>query len=79
MKKFLTMAALAATLVVGSAGTAFAHGAPPCNDSDGDGAASGREYATHHIVSLATERGLGEDGHKPGSHQGFSVCDPSGS
>lgn len=53
---------------------AAAHSAPPCNDSDGDGSPSGREYAAHHISSLAKEGGLGNDGHKPGSHQGFSLC-----
>jgi hypothetical protein len=53
---------------------AAAHAAPPCNDSDGDGSPSGREYAAHHISFLAQEGGLGNDGHKPGSHQGFSLC-----
>jgi hypothetical protein len=56
---------------------AFAHSAGPCEDSDGDGRASGREYAQHHIRSLALEGGLGEGGHKPGAHQGFSICNAS--
>lgn len=77
MRKLLTTTAMAAALVLGSAGAALAHSAPPCNDSDGDGTASGREYAEHHIVPLATTGGMGEDGHKPGSHQGFSACDPA--
>ena len=48
--------------------------APPCNDTNGDGSPSGREYAEHHISALAKEGGLGNDAHKPGSHQGFSIC-----
>jgi hypothetical protein len=54
----------------------FAHSAPPCNDSDGDGSPSGKEYSEHHIVPLAQDGALGNDGHKPGSHQGFSLCEP---
>lgn len=57
---------------------AFAHQAGPCNDSDGDGEFSGREYAEHHIAFAAQAGALGNDGHKPGSHQGFSACNPSG-
>lgn len=55
-----------------------AQAAPPCNDADGDGSPSGQEYAQNHIRPLATTGGLGADGHKPGSHHGFSVCNPSG-
>jgi hypothetical protein len=41
---------------------------------------SGEEYAHGHVVPLAQERGLGPaHGHTPGYHQGFAVCDPSGS
>ena len=43
------------------------HNIGPCN---GDG----RDYAEHHIVALATVGGLGDGGHKPGSHRGFSAC-----
>lgn len=53
---------------------AAAHVAPPCNDSDGDGSPSGREYAQHHISAMAKQGMLGNDGHKPGTHHGFSVC-----
>ncbi len=53
---------------------AAAHSAPPCNDTDGDGSPSGREYAEHHISELAKQGKLGNDGHVPGSHQGFSLC-----
>ena len=51
-----------------------AHSASPCNDTDGDSAPSGRDYAAHHIKALATTGMLGNGGHKPGSHQGFSLC-----
>lgn len=71
----LTIVALLALMAVVPA---FAHGAPPCNDTDGDGSPSGQEYAAHHISFLAQAGGLGNDGHKPGSHQGFSLCNPSG-
>lgn len=59
--------------------------APPCNDTDGDGSPSGREYAEHHVSAMAKEGDIGtadHDGdgmsHTPGSHRGFSLCDPSG-
>ena len=51
-----------------------AHSAPPCNDTDGDGSPSGRDYAAHHIKALATAGELGNGGHKPGLHRGFSLC-----
>jgi hypothetical protein len=42
---------------------------------------SGKEYAHEHVEALAKEQGLGpgHDGHTPGHHQGYAVCDPSGS
>ena len=48
---------------------------PPCADT---GAPGNSEYAQGHIRPLATTGGLGADGHVPGSHHGFSVCNPSG-
>jgi hypothetical protein len=48
-------------------GAGLAHNAGPCN---GDG----QDYAQHHIVYLAKEQMLGNDGHMPGAHKGFSVC-----
>jgi hypothetical protein len=77
MRRF-TVLLLAVMLTLGLSAPAFAHDAGPCNDTDGDGSASGQEYAEHHIVFLATTGGMGNDGHKPGSHQGFSACNPSG-
>ena len=41
---------------------------------------SGEEFAHGHIVFLAQQQMLGEaHGHNPGGHQGFAVCNPSGS
>ena len=78
MKRFVTTTLLAGALLVGSAASAAAHQAGPCNDSDGDGAFSGREYAQHHIVPGAHAGFIGQE-HKPGAaHQGFSACNPSG-
>lgn len=71
---FAVALAVAAVFALQFAPAAQAHDAGPCNDTDGDGEPSGQEYAEHHIVALALEQGLGEDGHKPGTHQGFSVC-----
>ncbi len=55
---------------------AFAHQAGPCAASGDDPGHS--EYAKHHIVPFAQAGELGEGGHKPGTHQGFSACNPSG-
>lgn len=76
MKKFAAATLLAGALLAGSAGAAIAHDAPPCNDANGDGVASGREYAQHHIRAGAHAGVIGRE-HKPGSHRGFSLCDPS--
>ena len=48
---------------------ASAHRTGPCN-----GDLTGRDYAQHHIVPFATGGDLGNDGHKPGTHQGYSIC-----
>lgn len=77
MRRILTTMLLAGALVLGSAGAASAHFTGPCNDADGDGAFSGREYAQHHIAAGAHMGIIGQQ-HKPGTHQGFSACNPSG-
>jgi hypothetical protein len=75
MKKkigLLMLLLMGSLLIVSSA---FAHTAPPCNDTNGSGSPSGLEYAKHHIVPMAKANNLGDGGHKPGvSHQGFSAC-----
>ena len=78
MKKKLIVLSLVLLLTFALATPAFAHNAGPCNDTNGDGSPSGQEYAAHHIVALATTGGLGAGGHIPGSHHGFSLCNPSG-
>ncbi|WP_199616276.1 hypothetical protein [Paenibacillus alkalitolerans] len=72
-KRLLAFTGLIAIAVMMS-GVATAHQAPPCNDSDGDGSPSGYDYAQHHIVPMAQNQTLGDGGHKPGVHQGFSAC-----
>lgn len=71
MRRFVTTLALVELMMV-AAISAFAHPAPPCNDTNMDGRPSGHEYAEHHIVPLAHDGLLGQ-GHKPGTHRGFSV------
>ena len=77
MKKLIasiaSTAALTAALTLGAAAPAGAHTAGPCNGDN-----TGRSYATHHITALAKVGGLGNEGHKPGVHKGFSACNPSG-
>ena len=77
MRRLLLLAATAAGALVFAGGSGAQ--APPCNDTDGDGSASGREYAQFHVTALAHEGMLGAGGHIPGEHSGFSLCDPSGS
>ena len=77
MKRLVSTLFIAGALVLGAGGVAHAHQAGPCNDSDGDGAFSGQEYAEHHIVQGAHDGIIGHV-HKPGSHHGFSLCNPSG-
>ena len=76
------MAALSLMMVT-MAPAVSAHSLPPCNDGSGNvgsvaGGATGALYAKHHISALAKVGGLGNDAHKPGSHRGFSLCNPSG-
>ena len=72
MRKAVLLLATAATtaLTFGAAGSAAAHNAGPCNESGGPGHS---DYATHHIVAAAHEGALGNDGHKPGTHRGYSL------
>lgn len=78
MKKKLIVLTLVLMLTLALATPVFAHTTGPCNDSDGDGSFSGREYAEHHITQFAHAGMLGAGGHIPGSHHGFSACNPSG-
>lgn len=77
MRRVLVLAFLLALMVVlAVASVAVAdHNVGPCNDS---GEPGNSDYAQHHIVPLAQEGDVGEGGHIPGSHQGYSACNPSG-
>lgn len=77
MRRLAATALITGALLLASGPAALAHQAGPCNDSDGDGAPSGREYAEHHIAQGAHDGIIGHE-HKPGSHRGFSLCNPSG-
>ncbi len=74
-KKIATVVAFATMTTLAVGAPAFGQAASPCNDS---GEPGNSDYAQHHIVPLAQSGGLGDGGHKPGSHKGFSVCNPSG-
>lgn len=74
MRRIVVLLLVLAVVMVMAVPAAFAHTAPPCNDTNGDGSPSGHEYAQHHIVPMAKAGALGNDGHKPGAHHGFSVC-----
>jgi hypothetical protein len=55
---------------------AFAHEAPPfCHDFNENGKVKDQNLADFHKTIPG---GLGAGGHIPGSHRGFSVCNPSG-
>jgi hypothetical protein len=69
--KYLGLSTITIFALAGFGG-ALAHTAHPCAGGDGE------SYAQHHIVPLAKAGMLGNGGHKPGSHGGFSLCNPSG-
>lgn len=71
MRRALLIAPAAAVLMMTAVTPASAHSAPPCADAGGPGHS---DYAQHHIVALAHDQALGDGGHKPGEHGGFSLC-----
>ena len=71
MRKGLTVLVAASALALASVGAATAHISGPCGP---DGTFTGAEYAKHHISAMAREGLLGNGGHKPGSHNGYSLC-----
>lgn len=84
MRRPLVLGVLLALIVVLAVATAAlaGHNAGPCNDS---GEPGNSDYAQHHIVPVAKDGDLGRadhdgDGmsHSPGSHGGYSACNPSG-
>jgi len=77
MKRTMLIVLIVMIIALVAVFPAFAdHSTGPCTDSGGPG---NSDYGRHHISSFAKDGNLGNEGHKPGvSHQGFSVCDPSG-
>ncbi len=73
--KSIVRVIIAVLLALAVAAPTFAHSAHPCNDS---GEPGNSDFAQHHIVPLAQQGDLGAGGHIPGTHQGFSLCNPSG-
>jgi hypothetical protein len=76
VKRVLAAAVVSASMLTMMAAPAFAHQGGPCLP-EGDPAIAdpgNSEFAKHHIVPFATEGDLGAGGHKPGTHQGFSLC-----
>lgn len=72
MKKTLLAVAAAATVAFGvGASPAAAHG--PCVD---EGMAGSSDYGRLHIASHGPH-GLGVGGHNPGTHAGYSLCNPN--
>jgi len=71
MRKGLAALVAACALALATIGSASAHITGPCGP---DGTFSGAEYAAHHISAMAKEGLLGNGGHKPGSHRGYSLC-----
>lgn len=72
MKKYIVALLATLLLVLALAAPAFADdNLGPCNDS---GEPGNSDYAAHHIKPLATDGSLGDGGHKPGSHKGYSAC-----
>jgi hypothetical protein len=74
MRKTIAAALASLALVAVIAAPVAADTLSPCNDADGSGSPSGREYAAHHITQLARAGMLGGEEHTPGGHQGFSLC-----
>ena len=75
-KKIVTAVALAMMTALTTGAPAFAHiEGNPCVATNEPGHS---EFAQHHIAAQAKEGLLGAGGHVPGTHQGFSLCNPSG-
>lgn len=72
MKKLFVGLTASLVLVLGTSAPATAHA--PCDDT---GMAGHSDYGRSHIASHGPH-GVGIEGaHNPGTHQGFSLCDPS--
>ena len=74
MRTRFTIFGVSLVAALALAAPSSAHIAGPCNPSEGPGHS---EFAQHHVAAMAKEGMLGEGGHKPGAHRGFSACNPS--
>jgi hypothetical protein len=77
-KKIAYALAVSVLSVMTFSAPAFGHQAGMCPEDPEDTDPGNSEFAQHHVVPAAQEGQLGEGGHKPGEHQGFSACNPSG-
>lgn len=75
LRKTILTTVASGALLVSLAVAAAGHSTGPCADSGEPGHS---DYARHHVVPNAQAGTLGADGHTPGSHMGYSACDPSG-
>jgi hypothetical protein len=74
-RRFIAVLVLAMMSALTFSAPAFAHQAGPCAPTNEPGHS---EFAQHHVVPAAQEGELGEGGHNPGEHRGFSgACEPS--
>ena len=71
MRRRLAVGLITVAVTMFLATAASAHAGSPCNDN---GEPGNSDYAAHHIIALPHAGALGDDGHKPGVHRGFSVC-----
>jgi hypothetical protein len=71
MKRAVLIALFALALVARGGGDAVAHA--PCEDT---GMPGHSDYGRSH-VSSHTPHGPPDEHHNPGTHSGFSLCDPS--
>jgi hypothetical protein len=75
LRRLLVLASILALAMALNVGAASAdHGVGPCNGDP----VTGQNYGQNHIRAFASHGALGHGGHIPGTHQGFSACNPSG-
>ena len=71
MKRLLLVLVVSVVAGLGTAGTASAH--PPCVEQ---GMPGHSDFGRLHIATHGPH-GHGVEGHNPGTHRGFSFCNPN--
>ncbi len=71
MRKLLLVLVASIVAGLGTTGTASAH--PPCVDEGGPG---NSDFGRLHIATHGPH-GHGVGGHNPGTHRGYSLCNPN--